>query len=194
MSTSDPQTLEGSENLEDVERKLQQLLSCVIQKAKADAQFATELQAILGKSPIYTAAEPLERVAAQDKSVSLEVAEFLETPELQVHHSSSGQSTDPSKNLTAVPRTEAKSAVSQVAAKTTRKSKKPMLNPVEYLHQTGADELRKTLEEMPNSDLSQILRSLGGKKGKGKNPDRPKMINDIIEYTVRKLNQGGVFL
>jgi hypothetical protein len=72
---------------------------------------------------------------------------------------------------------------------------KPVFNPVAYLQLQGRDGLRSELEGKPASELSDIIRSHRIVKGKAaKVIERPAMIDAIVAYSERSLNQGGAFL
>jgi hypothetical protein len=79
-------------------------------------------------------------------------------------------------------------------SKSSRAKKKTGFNPVSYLHEQGESALREKLELESNSELTQILRSEGIRKGKFKITDRQKIIDEITRYAIRQLNQGSAFL
>src|SRR4051812_41301373 len=74
-------------------------------------------------------------------------------------------------------------------------SERPAFNPVAYLQAHGRDGLHRELEGKPTSELSGVVRSHRIVKGKpAKSLERPALIEAIISYSERSLNQGGAFL
>lgn len=72
---------------------------------------------------------------------------------------------------------------------------KIVFNPVSCLQDHGRDRLRQELETKPNSELSDIVRSYRILKGKAvKNLDRSQILEEILGFAEKSLNQGGAFL
>jgi hypothetical protein len=72
---------------------------------------------------------------------------------------------------------------------------KPAFNPVAHLQAHGPEGLSSELEGMPTSELSDVIRTHRIVKGKAaKVIERPAMIDAIVAYSERSLNQGGAFL
>jgi hypothetical protein len=76
-----------------------------------------------------------------------------------------------------------------------KKPKKNVFNAVGFLHENGVDKLREELEGKTDSELREILRSEGIKKGKElKSIDRQQMIEELISISGQRLSQGSSFL
>lgn len=130
MQGDNPELLKG------VEKKLEALVRCVINKARNDKEFAEQLQEIL---------------------LSDSLRESLR---------------------------EKKSSIAKIA-----------FNPVSFLQDHGPERLREELESKPKSELFDIVRSYRIVKGKPvKHLDRTHMLEEILGFAEKSLNQGGAFL
>ena len=76
-----------------------------------------------------------------------------------------------------------------------RRTPKELFNVVGFLHENGVDKLREELETKTDSELREILRSEGIKKGKElKTVERQQMLEEIVISSQRRLTQGASFL
>jgi len=76
-----------------------------------------------------------------------------------------------------------------------KKLPREIFNVVGFLHENGLDKLREELERKTDSELREILRSEGLKKGKDlKSVEREQMLEEIITSSQRRLTQGASFL
>lgn len=76
-----------------------------------------------------------------------------------------------------------------------KKLQKDAFNVVGFLHEHGEDKLREELGIKTDSELKEILRSEGIKKGKElRTIDRQQMIEEIVTKSQRRLRQGSSFL
>jgi hypothetical protein len=76
-----------------------------------------------------------------------------------------------------------------------KKKKEDIFNPVSFLHENGKGKLVELLNEKTNSELIVIIRSLSIMKSKElKGIERSEMLNTVINYAEKELNQGSVFL
>ncbi|MBR8835189.1 MAG: hypothetical protein DSM106950_14450 [Stigonema ocellatum SAG 48.90 = DSM 106950] len=75
------------------------------------------------------------------------------------------------------------------------RTKKLDFNAVAYLQEHGEDALRLELENKANSEITQIGRSVGIKRGRdSKSIEREEMIQEVILNAKRRLSAGSVFL
>ena len=122
--------------LKSLETKLTNLVTCILNKASSDPEFARQLEEIV-------LSDSLQKTIRESK----------------------------------------------------KKTKKHVFNAVTYLHENGEDKLRVELEGKTDTELRQVLRTEGIRKGKElKNIERQKMIEEIIANSSRKLKQGSAFL
>ena len=76
-----------------------------------------------------------------------------------------------------------------------KKPKPLQFEPVSFLHAQGEEKLRHELSLKTDSELRTILKAEGVLRGKeAKVLERQFMISEIVQYAVRKLNQGSAFL
>jgi hypothetical protein len=176
----------NSRDLKAIKSQLQALTNCILEKAEADPDFAKQLETILGINtngmdslspesslPVLLTVNP--PLVSSDEEFSCETDLAITKPEGVKQNTSS---------------TSAKGK----SSKTSKSKKKSSLNPVAYLHEYGETALREKLALEATSDLEQILRSEGIRKGKIKIADRTKAIDDISQYAIRQLNKGSAFL
>jgi hypothetical protein len=178
--------IDNANDLNDLELKLRQVLDCVMQKARSDADFAQQLQTIFrapSVSELEASSEGLKELNAKHEETS---------KSYQSTGSETQSNTQKNTQINAVSQ-DVGTPKATVKTRTTKSRKQPF-NAVEHLHNFGVDELRKHLDEMTNTELVQVLRAQGSKKGKAKNPERTKIIEEVIAIATRKLNQGSVFL
>jgi hypothetical protein len=82
-----------------------------------------------------------------------------------------------------------------ILGETKKKPQKDIFNSVGFLHENGEGKLREELERKTDSELREILRSEGIKKGKElKVINRQQVIEEIITNSQRRLTQGASFL
>jgi hypothetical protein len=160
-----------SSELHIIESQLKALTNCILDKAKADPGFAEQLRTIL--------------VPRLDKEIAATAEVVKLSPEPSIQMATVKLMTDPPAKSKAPP---------AELSKPSRGKKKTGFNLIAYLHEQGESALREKLELESNSELAQILRSEGIRKGKFKITNRQKTIDEITQYAIRQLNQGSAFL
>lgn len=96
------------------------------------------------------------------------------------------------QQLAEILQTEVRSAAVE---KTVLVEKQKGFNPVAYLHEQGEVKLRSELCQMTDDQLRDLIREQGIAKGKeARAIPRDKMIEDIFQYSDRRLHQGTSFL
>jgi hypothetical protein len=74
-------------------------------------------------------------------------------------------------------------------------AKRQQFNPVTFLHEHGQDRLCTELGYMTDSELREIIRAQGIRRGKEvQTIERGDMINEIVAHSDRRLHQGASFL
>jgi acetylglutamate synthase len=164
-----------SEDLQIIEPRLKALLDCILDKATEDLSFAKQLRASLEIVPDKVSSDAMETVQLTPSVVQPAIENADNNPTVEQTNA-------------------AKSTLAASSQPSKGKKKKTGLSPVTYLYEHGEEALREKLALEASSELSQILRSEGIRKGKFKITDRKKTIDDIVQYAIRQLNKGSVFL
>ena len=75
------------------------------------------------------------------------------------------------------------------------KPKREVFDPIAFLSRNNADRLREELTRLPRADLADMARKHRCMKASVvKDADPDALITNILSYSERKLNHGGVFL
>lgn len=83
----------------------------------------------------------------------------------------------------------------KILGESKKKPQRDVFNVIGFLHENGEAKLRAELERKTDSELREILRSEGIKKGKElKVTTRQQMVEEIITNSQRRLTQGSSFL